>query len=124
MTRTFLNAALIGLSVLTANPAHAHGDNKARHGGVMATASELGFELVRTPEGAAIYVDDHGKPMPPAGMSGKLTVLDGGRKSEAALLATADRLEAKGVKLVAGAKVVAALTTPEKKAITVRFTVK
>jgi hypothetical protein len=51
-------------------------------------------------------------------------VLDGSRKSEAPLLATADRLEAKGVKLAAGAKVVAAVTTPGKKAITVRFIVR
>jgi len=35
-----------------------------------------------------------------------------------------DRLEAKGVKLAKGAKAVAALTTANKKAITVRFTVK
>jgi hypothetical protein len=62
--------------------------------------------------------------MAPKGMSGKLTVLNGTEKSEADLAAAGDRLEAKGVKLAAGAKVVAALTTAEKKVITVRFTVK
>ena len=95
-----------------------------KHGGVVATASDLGFELVGTPAGAAIYVDDHGKPMAPTGMSGKLTVLKGSDKSEAPLAVVGDKLEAQGVKLAPGSKVVAALTTPAKKAITVRFTVK
>jgi hypothetical protein len=115
---------LVGMSALSLNVAMAHGGAKAKHGGVVAVASDLGFELVSTPTGAAIYVEDHGKPMAPTGISGKLTVLNGSEKSEAELAVAGDKLEAKGVKLAAGAKVVAALTTPAKKAITVRFTVK
>jgi hypothetical protein len=106
------------------NAARAHGDAKARHGGVVAMASDLGFELVGTPAGAAIYVEDHGKPLSPTGMTGKLTVLNGREKSEAPLVVVGDKLEAKGLKLAPGAKAVAALTTPAKKAITVRFAVK
>lgn len=117
-------ALVLGLSVLSFNTAMAHGGAKPRHGGVVATASDLGFELVGTPAGAAVYIEDHGKPMAPTGMAGKLTVLNGAEKSEADLVVVGDRLEAKGVKLGAGAKVVAALTTPARKAITVRFTVK
>ncbi|MFN9504987.1 MAG: hypothetical protein ACK57J_10595, partial [Rubrivivax sp.] len=81
-------------------------------------------ELVSTPTGAAIYIDDHGKPMAPIGMTGKLTVLNGTQKSEAELVVSGEKLEAKGVKLAPGAKVVAALTTSAKKVITVRFTLK
>lgn len=114
----------IGLSALSFNLAWAHGDAKARHGGVAVMAGDLAFELVGTATGAALYVEDHGKPMAPTGMTGKLTVLQGGAKTEADLAVAGDKLEAKGVKLAAGAKVVAALTTPAKKAITVRFTVK
>ena len=124
MKSKLLAAVVLGLSVLSFNTAMAHGGAKPKHGGVVATASDLGFELVGTPTGAAIYIEDHGKPMAPAGMSGKLTVLNGAEKSEADLVVAGDKLEAKGVKLAAGAKVVAALTTPAKKAITVRFTVK
>ena len=119
-----LAAVVLGLSTLSFNPAMAHGDNKAKHGGVVSTASDLHFELVATSTGAALYIDDHGKPMAPTGMTGKLTVLKGAEKSEADLVVAGDKLEAKGLKLVKGAKVVAALTTPAKKAITVRFTVK
>ena len=124
MMKKLLTVGVLGLTALSFNAAFAHGGAKAKHGGVVAMASDLGFELVTTPAGAAIYVDDHGKPMAPAGMTGKLTVLKGSEKSEAALTVAGDKLEAQGVKLAPGAKVVAALTTPAKKAITVRFTVK
>ena len=124
MMRKRLTVVVLGLSALSFQAAMAHGGAQAKHGGVVAMASDRGFELVGTPDGAAIYVEDHGKPMAPTGMTGKLTVLQGGEKSEAALAVAGDKLEAKGVKLAAGAKVVAALTTSAKKAITVRFTVK
>lgn len=124
MRNTLLAAVVLGWSALTFNAALAHGENKPRHGGVVVTASDLGFELVGTPAGAAIYIDDHGKPMAPTGMSGKLTVLKGAEKSEAVLVVDGDKLEAKGVKLAPGAKVVAALSTSTGKSITVRFTVK
>ena len=124
MMKKLLAVMVLGLSALSIHVAMAHGSAKAKHGGVVATASYLNFELVGTPTGAVLYVDDHGKPMAPAGMSGKLTVLNGSEKSDAELVVAGDKLEAKGIKLAKGAKVVAALTTPAKKAITVRFTVK
>ena len=74
--------------------------------------------------GAVIYVEDHGKPMAPTGLKGKLTVLNGAEKTEAELVPAGDKLEAKGIKLASGAKAVATMTTPAAKAITVRFTVK
>ncbi len=124
MMKKLFSVVVLGLSALSCHAAFAHGGATAKHGGVVAVASDLGFELVGTPSGAAICVEDHGKPMVPTGMTGKLTVLNGAEKSEAELAVAGDKLEAKGVKLAASAKVVAALTTPARKAITVRFTVK
>jgi len=124
MMKSLIMVVAIALSALDLTAAHAHGGGAPKHGGVVQTASDLSFELVSQPGGAAIYVEDHGKPMAPSGMSGKLTVLNGAEKSEADLVVAGDRLEAKGVKLAKGAKAVAALTTANKKAITVRFTVK
>ena len=124
MMKKLLSFVLLGQSALSFNAALAHGGAKPMHGGVVQTASELSFELVATADGTVIYVEDHGKPMAPAGLKGKLTVLNGAEKSEAALVAAGDRLEARGVKLARGAKVVAALVTPAAKAITVRFTVR
>lgn len=124
MKNKLVIAIIVSLSTLSFNIAMAHGGAKAKHGGVVAVASDLGFELVGTPAGVTIFIEDHGKPMAPTGISGKLTVLNGPDKSEAELLVVGDKLEAKGVRLTPGAKVVAALTTSSKKAITVRFTVK
>ena len=124
MTKQLLSIVALSLAALSFTAAHAHGGGKPKHGGVVQVASDLSFELVGTADGAAIYVEDHGKPVVPAGMTGKLSVLTGGQKSEAAISAAADKLEAKGVKLASGAKVVASLATADKKAITVRFTVR
>jgi hypothetical protein len=91
---------------------------------VVATPSDLSFELVARDGGGVIYAKDHGKPMAPTVLNGKLTVLNGAEKSEAELVVADDKLEAKGIKLASGAKAVASLVTPAARAITVRFTVK
>jgi hypothetical protein len=105
-------------------PALAHGAAPARHGGVVQTASDMSFELVAVADGAALYVVDHDDDYDARQMSGKLTVLNGTEKSEAELKpAGGNKLEAKGVKLGKGAKVVAAVTEG-RKTISVRFTVK
>lgn len=123
--KKILSILLLGASLATAGVAIAHGGAKARHGGVVQAASDLDFELVPQADGVIVYVEDHGKPLATEGMAGKLTVLNGSQKAEAELKpAGENRLEAKGVKLDKGAKAVAALSTPAKKAITVRFTVK
>ena len=118
--------AVLAAASLTGHPgARAHGAGEPKHGGVVQSASDLAFELVARPDGATIYMDDHDKPFATEGASGKLTVLSGGRKSEAELTAAGDnRLEAKGVKLASGSKVVAAVTLPGQKVVTVRFIVR
>ncbi len=124
LMKKLLTVVVFGLSALSVQVAMAHGGAQARHGGVVATASDLGFELVSTADGAAICVVDHGKPMVPTGLRCKLTVLNGSEKSQSDLVVMGDKLEARGLELAKGAKVVAALVTPAAKAITVRFTVK
>lgn len=119
-----LGAACLAWLALCAPPAFGHGSATPRHGGVAQMASDLAFELVATPTGATIYIEDHGKPLSAAGMSGKLTVLDGANKSEAPLSPAGTTLVAPGIKLPKGAKAVAAITTANQKVITVRFTVR
>lgn len=124
MITKFLAAAVLACSALASAPTLAHGGAAPKHGGVVQAASDLSFELVAGEGAAMVYVEDHGKPMVPTGMSGKLTVLNGTEKSEAPLVVSGDKLEAQGVKLAKGAKVVAAINTADQKAITVRFTVR
>lgn len=118
--------ALAVSACLPLSPALAHGEAVAKHGGVVQLAQDLSFELVshRRGEGATIYIEDHGKPLATSGFSGKLTVLQGAAKSEAPLTPSGDnRLSAPGLKLGSGAKAVAVLTTPQKKTVSVRFSI-
>lgn len=124
MLKKLLTVIVLGLSIISFNATHAHGGAKPKHGGVVQASNDLSFELVATPDGASIYVEDHGKPMAPTGMTGKLTILNGTDKSESDLVPAGDRLNAKGIKLQSGSKVVAVVNTAGKKAITVRFAIK
>ena len=114
----------LGAAFLLASPAIAH-NAPSRHGGTVRAVGDIQFELVQRGDDAVIHVEDHGKPVPTAGMAGTLTVLRGTEKSEMPLQpAGENRLEAKGAKLGSGAKAVAVVTADKKKTITVRFAVK
>lgn len=117
--------AAMAIAVTASGNALAHGD-KPKHGGVVQAASDLSFELVNKDGKASIYVEDHGKPVPTAGTTGKLTVLNGAEKSEVPLEPAGDNmLTTKGeAKLGKGTKAIAALTFADKKAVNVRFSVK
>jgi hypothetical protein len=122
--KTFIAAIAAAMTLLVA-PSWAHGPDAPKHGGIVQSASDLGFELAPTADGLVLYIEDHGKPLSTQGASGKLTVLSGANKTEADMTPAGDnRLEAKAVKLASGAKAVAVVTLPSKKVVTVRFTAK
>lgn len=101
---------------------HDHGhEHTALHGGVVAEAKDIDFELVAKPDNLRLHVRDHGKPVDVAKASAKLTLLAGGVKQEIALQPAGERLEAIGQFKVAGAKAVALVNLPGKPAVTVRF---
>ncbi len=103
----------------------AHGDDTARHGGIVQMAGELKFELVAKADSAELYLDDHGQTVPTGKLTGKLTVLSGGVKTEVKLdPAAGNTLVAKGVKLAKGDKVVAIVTTEDKQNNSARFVIK
>ena len=124
MSKNVLSMCVLAVAALGFSPAQADGVAKAKRGGVVQQANDITYELVALADGAAIYVDDHGKPVAVTGASGKLTVLDGATKSEAELKPVGDKLEAKGIKLVTGSKVVATVTTADKRTVSVRFAMK
>ncbi len=100
-------------------------DEKARYGGIVATAHHVTFELVAKPDLIALHVSDHGKPVKVDGGTAKLTILNGADKSEVSLAADGNALAAKGAfKVAAGSKIVAVVSLPNSTAKTVRFVVK
>ena len=122
--KNFLFVCVLMLAGSLCVDALANGGNRAKSGGVVASAGHLDFELVSRPDGALIYIEDHGKSLSTTGATGKLTVLAGGAKTEGELKSGGEnRLVAAGVKLAPGAKVVAVVTLEGKKPLTVRFVV-
>jgi hypothetical protein len=117
--------ALLAAATLAAGAAWAHGDEKARHGGIVQMAGEVKIELVAKGDKAEVYLDDHGQAMPTAKLSGKLTVMSGSGRSEAKLEPEGnDKLVAKGVKLAKGDKVIALVTMEDKSTSSARFVIK
>ena len=103
---------------------HAH-DSKARAGGVVTVVKDVNYELVAKPDGLALYVTDHGKPVDLSGASAKLMLLSATDRSETNLAPMGDRFEAKGsFKAGAGTKAVATVTLANQPAVTVKFTLR
>ena len=116
--------ALSGAAFAAADHDHGH-EHQPLHGGVVVEASDIDFELVASAERVTLYVRDHGKPASTAGASGRITLLHGRDKAEAALSPAGDnRLEARldgGFKAGSGAKALASVTLAGKKPVNVRF---
>lgn len=120
--------ALSGAAFAAADHDHGH-EHQPLHGGVVVEASDIDFELVASAELVTLYVRDHGKPASTAGASGRITLLHGRDKAEAALSPAGDnRLEARpgagGFKLGSGAKALASVALAGKKPVNVRFVLK
>ena len=118
-----LASALFILPVLTAAAAGGKHDLTPRHGGMVVEAGHLDVELVAKAAQIKVYLRDHDKPVKLDGASGKLTLLDGGGKTEVPLQAAGDALEATAT-LKAGAKAVVLIMLPGKAPFTARFTLR
>ncbi|HET8744924.1 MAG TPA: hypothetical protein VFM98_04935 [Ramlibacter sp.] len=106
---------------------HGHDDHAApKHGGVTVETKALDFEIVARTDRVQVYVGEHGKAVKLAGAKGKVTLLQGGVKSEAELVPVGDDyLEAKGSFQVGkGTKGIAVVSLPGKPAATARFELK
>jgi hypothetical protein len=117
----FACAAFVALGAT--GPALAHEDHgKPQHGGIVAEAAHYQAELVASAERLTLFITDHGKPLPTAGGSAKLTLLVAGKKSEVTLAPAGDnRFEASGSFTLGGARAVASLNVPGQPAKTLRF---
>jgi hypothetical protein len=120
-----LMASLVLIGTIASGAVLAH-ESPAKHGGIVKSSGDMSFELVNKEGKTTLYVDDHGKDVPMAGAGGTLTVLKGTTKTDTPLApGGGNTLVAKdSIKLEPGNKVVASITFPDKKAVSVRFAVK
>ncbi len=123
--KKLIAVAAVAFGLVMSNGALAHGA-KAKHGGVVSSAGDLAFELVAKDGKAVIYVDDHGKALSTSEAKGTLTVLQGAKKTEIALLPSEPNSlqSTTDVALTKGTKAVASISLAGKAPISVRFAVK
>lgn len=112
------------VAVLCSGHAVAHGVPDAKHGGHVTVSSDVSYELTRTDGKVTIYLEDHGRAVNTAAYSGKLTVLKGTDKTEAALTPVAPNGLEASVATSSGDKLVATLKKADGKTTSVRFVVK
>ena len=95
-----------------------------QYGGVVAEAGEAQFELVAKDGKFIVYLSNHGQPLASKGASGKLTLLDGAKKTELELKPAGDnRLEAAG-SAASGAKALISVQLVDKKPLQARAVLK
>ena len=126
MIRTSMLAAIALSLAANVYAAGQHGhEDKPQHGGIVAEAKGVSYELVATSTRLQLHLRDHGKAMDVSKASAKLRLLSGGDKQEVELKPAGNRLEASGsFKVAAGTKVVAQVSNAGKPAGTVRFVIK
>jgi len=108
--------ALLGsiLPLLALGNAYAHGDDKPKRGGIMGRGDEISIELVMEHDTVALYIEDHGTPVPTKGAKGTLSVISPGRPARQARLIPAgdNKLTATGLTPISGDRLRAEITLP------------
>ena len=104
---------------------HGH-DHKPLHGGIVAEAADVNYELVAKPDLLTIYVVDHDKPVATAGAKATGTVYAGSEKTPVTFEpAGENKLTAKGsFKTGVGVRVAATVTLAGKQEAKVNFRLK
>ena len=124
LSQLILAVAVSACGTAFAADNHGH-DIKPMHGGAVAEAKEVEYELVASADKLQLYMRDHGKPVAVAGMTAKVTLLAGSEKQDVQLQAGDGKLEATGsFKVPTGTKVVGAVSKAGKSVTSVRFTLK
>ena len=119
--KSLMTAASLCMALSVPMTALAHADHgKPQFGGIVAEAGEAQFEIVPRDGKVVVHTSHHGSPVTMSGASGKLTILDGSKKSEIILKAAGDnRLEGGGT-VPAGAKLLLNVQMPGGKTLQAR----
>lgn len=125
MKKLYATSSFVITLALFSPAVFAHAEHgQAQYGGVVAEAGMAQFELLAQSDKLIIYVSNHGQAMATAGATGKLTILEGTKKSELDLQPAGDnRLEAKG-SAASGAKVLISVQLPNSKLMTAKAVLK
>ena len=125
MKKFYSTASLVVALSLFSPTLFAHAEHgQAQYGGVVAEAGEAQFELVAKDGKFIVFLSNHGQPLASKGASGKLTILDGAKKTELELKAAGEnRLEVAG-SAASGAKALISVQLVDKKPLQARAILK
>jgi hypothetical protein len=125
MNKLISTASLVIAMSFISPLAYSHAEHgQPQYGGIVAEAGEAQFELVAKEGKFIVYLSNHGQPLASQGASGKLTLLDGAKKTELELKAAGDnRLEAVG-SAASGAKALISVQWADKKPLQARAVLK
>jgi len=101
--------------------AHAHGSMKPLHGGVVKIEHDMVFELVRGKKDTHLYLRDHGNPYSTENITGNITLLVSGNKSNNALSPVGGNKMTADVIIPDGAKILVKIKEPNHHAVVVRY---
>lgn len=121
------NRLLLATLLLSFAPAFAgQGDVKPIYGGVVQEIREISYELVAKADTLSLYVHDHGKKLPSASGTARVTLLNGTEKTEVTLAPAGDNVfQAKGTfKVQKGTRAIAVVTLAGKAPVTARYEIK
>jgi len=120
-----LSLLLAASAALALSTAHGHGTPTPNHGGIVQAVGDTWLELVPAGGKIELYVEDDGEPMPSAGLSGHVSVQNGGAKADYVLKpAGGNKLEAAGANAAKGARVIAVVVLADKTKVPATFVVK
>jgi hypothetical protein len=120
-----LSLLLAVSATLAFSTAHGHGTPTPNHGGIVQAVGETWLELVPAADKIELYVEDDGDPMPSAGLSGHVSVDNGGARTDYVLKpAGGNKLEAVGARAPKGVKVLAVVVLADKTKVPATFVVK
>lgn len=114
--KKMIGMLLVCSASLALNGASAHGTPSPNHGGIVMAVGETWLELVANADSLDLYLEDDGEALDSAGITGKVTIVNGAIKKEYVLTpAGGNRLEAKGAQARKGAKVITLLMLADHK---------
>lgn len=113
------------MSVMTAvsisSVAHAHGSLEPEHGGILQEKGDLIVELVSESDGISIYLRDHDQPLDSSRISGSVTILAMGEKSEMPLVPAGNNKMTVNIMPTGGMKLLVTIQEEGHESVTVRF---
>ena len=105
-----LPGLVLALMMAFFGPAWGHGSDEPQHGGIVQVVGDMSFELVNAPEGATVYMVEHGVDVDTSKLTGKIKIKSDPDAEDIVLTPAGGNMLKAGQSLPAGGKVLVIVT--------------